>query len=79
MPLGNTSRRAWLTGLLSIFGLSQVAGAENVVEQLATKISGTGYQSVTHYVYDSQGRLVTVWTPYDQTEISIYEYRVGND
>jgi YD repeat-containing protein len=59
MPLGNTSRRNWLTGLLSILGLSQVAGAGNVVERLATKIPDSGRQRISVFEYDAQGRLIS--------------------
>ena len=60
MPLGNTSRRNWLTGVLSIFGLSQIARAETVAEKLATKVSESGGFQCTEYVYDGQGRLISV-------------------
>jgi hypothetical protein len=66
MPLGNTTRRSWLTGLLSIFGLSQIASAETVAEKLATNASNSpGYQR-TEYVYDAQGRLISVCVKDDQ-------------
>ena len=73
MPQGNTSRRTWLTGLLSILGLSQIASAENVIEKLSTKVPDSCGQRVTMYEYDADpDRGVRVCT--SGQRVSIHEY-----